>query len=43
MRKLNRGFTLFELITLIVWLGSAALSIWLISLVARALMKYIGI
>lgn len=43
MRKLTRGFTLVELVIFIMWLGSVALSLWLVSLVARALMKYIGI
>jgi prepilin-type N-terminal cleavage/methylation domain-containing protein len=42
MNRFQRGFTLFELIFVIVWLAFAGAGIYLLSLVVRALLKYIG-
>ena len=42
MNKLKRGYTLAELLFVIVGVGGFGLGLWLVSLVVRALMKYIG-
>jgi Tfp pilus assembly protein FimT len=42
MRRFQRGFTVAELLFVIVWLSMVGGVVYILVLVARALLKYIG-